>query len=91
VRTMNSHRCVHYKHLSVRFFPFSETYPTNEGRLEAKAKGVKFGRKPSVDKEKVRALYNQGIGATEISRKLKIGRSTVYKVLTDELPEMKDM
>ena len=33
---------------------------TNEGRLEAKAKGVKFGRKPSVDKDKVRALHNQG-------------------------------
>jgi DNA invertase Pin-like site-specific DNA recombinase len=64
---------------------------TNEGRLEAKAKGVKFGRKPSVDKGKVRSLYSQGIGATAISRKLKIGRSTVYKVLTDESPEMKDM
>lgn len=55
---------------------------TNEGRLEAKAKGVKFGRKPSVDKDKVRALHNQGVGATEIARQLKIGRSTVYKVLT---------
>lgn len=28
---------------------------TNEGRLEAKAKGVKFGRKPTVDKAKVSA------------------------------------
>lgn len=54
---------------------------TNEGRLEAKAKGVKFGRKPTVDKDKVRALHNQGVGATDISRRLKIGRSTVYKVL----------
>ena len=54
---------------------------TNEGRLEAKARGVKFGRKPTVDKERVRALHNQGVGATDISRQLKIGRSTVYKVL----------
>ncbi len=54
---------------------------TNEGRLEAKARGVKFGRKPTLDKDKVRALYNQGVGATDISRQLKIGRSTVYKVL----------
>ena len=53
----------------------------NEGRVEAKAKGVKFGRKPTVDKEKVRTLYSQGIGATDISRQLNIGRSTVYKVL----------
>lgn len=54
---------------------------TNEGRLEAKIRGVKFGRKPTVDKEKVRTLHGQGIGATEIAKQLKIGRSTVYKVL----------
>ena len=54
---------------------------TNEGRLEAKAKGVKFGRKPTVDKTRVRSLYEQGNGASEIARQLKIGRSTVYKVL----------
>ncbi|MHC8403395.1 helix-turn-helix domain-containing protein [Pseudomonas sp. MDT1-17] len=54
---------------------------TNEGRLEAKAKGVKFGRKPTVDKLKVLALRDQGIGAMEIARQLKIGRSTVYKAL----------
>lgn len=54
---------------------------TNEGRLEAKAKGVKFGRKPTVNRDKVRALHSQGIGAAEIARQLKIGRSTVYKIL----------
>jgi DNA invertase Pin-like site-specific DNA recombinase len=54
---------------------------TNEGRIEAKAKGVKFGRKPSVDKSKVHSLNGQGVGATEISRQLRIGRSTVYKIL----------
>jgi DNA invertase Pin-like site-specific DNA recombinase len=56
---------------------------TNEGRLEAKAKGVKFGRKPTVDKERVRALSAQGVGATEIGRQMKIGRSTVYKILNE--------
>ncbi|SFP18970.1 Site-specific DNA recombinase [Cohaesibacter marisflavi] len=56
---------------------------TNEGRLEAKAKGVRFGRKPSVDRKAVRSLHAQGVGATEIANRLKIGRSTVYKVLTD--------
>lgn len=54
---------------------------TNEGRIEAKAKGVKFGRKPSVDQSKVIALHQEGVGATEIARQLKIGRSTIYKVL----------
>ena len=57
---------------------------TNEGRLEAKAKGGKFGRKPTVDKYKVLCLREQGIGATEISKTLKIGRSTVYKILKNE-------
>jgi len=56
---------------------------TNEGRLEAKAKGVKFGRKPSVDNGKVRWLHEQGVGPTDIAKQLRIGRSTVYKVLRD--------
>ena len=54
---------------------------TNEGRLEAKAKGVQFGRKRTIDREKVCEMYSQGVGATEISRQMKIGRSTVYSLL----------
>jgi DNA invertase Pin-like site-specific DNA recombinase len=54
---------------------------TNEGRVEAKSKGVKFGRKPSIDREKVIALRDQGMGATEIARQMKIGRATVYTIL----------
>ncbi|MGR3280015.1 recombinase family protein [Acaryochloris marina NIES-2412] len=54
---------------------------TNEGRIEAKAKGVKFGRKRSIDREKLRALHQQGLGATDIARRMGIGRSTVYKLL----------
>ena len=54
---------------------------TNEGRLEAKAKGIRFGRKPFVDRKKLHALRQQGMGATEIAKKMGIGRSTVYKVL----------
>jgi DNA invertase Pin-like site-specific DNA recombinase len=56
---------------------------TNEGRLEAKAKGVKFGRKPFVDRNKLNALRQQGLGATEIARTMGIGRSTVYKLLKE--------
>lgn len=56
---------------------------TNEGRIEAKAKGVKFGRKRTVNREKVRAMKAQEIGVTEIAKQLGIGRSTVYKLLKE--------
>ncbi len=54
---------------------------TNEGRIEAKAKGVKFGRKRTIDRKKVRELHENGAGATAIAKQMKIGRSTVYKLL----------
>lgn len=54
---------------------------TNEGRIEAKAKGVKFGRKRTIDRKKLRQLHEQGVGATDIARQMGIGRSTVYKLL----------
>jgi len=54
---------------------------TNEGRIEAKAKGIKFGRKRTIDRKKVLALHKEGIGATKISKDMGIGRSTVYKLL----------
>lgn len=57
---------------------------TNEGRIEAKAKGVKFGRKPTIDKKKIMELRKNGVGATTIAKQLKIGRSTVYKLLNDK-------
>jgi DNA invertase Pin-like site-specific DNA recombinase len=56
---------------------------TNEGRLEAQAKGIKFGRKRSVNRQKVLELIHQGSGATQIAKQLKIGRSTVYKILLE--------
>ena len=56
---------------------------TNEGRVEAKAKGVKFGRKRSVNREKIKELLQNGIGASEIARQMKIGRSTVYKIMAE--------
>ena len=53
----------------------------NEGRLEARAKGVRFGRRPRIDGERVLELRRDGLGATKIAQQLEIGRSTVYKVL----------
>ncbi len=54
---------------------------TNEGRLEAKAKGVKFGRKQKINRKTVAKLKKEGMGATQIAKELGIGRSTVYKIL----------
>lgn len=61
---------------------------TNEGRVEAKARGIKFGRKPSIDRKKLMELHSQGLGAAEIASSLKIGRSSVYKVLKEEASEV---
>ena len=52
---------------------------TNEGRAEAKAKGVKFGRKQKVDPVKVQQLKASNYSAAEAAKKLGIGRSTIYK------------
>ncbi len=57
---------------------------TNEGRIEAMAKGVKFGRKRTIDRKKVRELHQNGTGAIAIAKQMKIGRSTVYKLLKQE-------
>lgn len=53
---------------------------TNEGRIEAKAKGVKFG----INKKEVLSLHEQGLRAAEIARQLSIGRSTVYKIINNK-------
>ena len=54
---------------------------TNEGRLEAIASGVRMGRKPSIDRDRVLKLHHKGLGATEIARQMQIARSTVYNIL----------
>ncbi|MEQ1546962.1 recombinase family protein [Methyloglobulus sp.] len=56
---------------------------TNEGRVEAQAKGVKFGRKRTIDRKKILELHENGLGATAIAKQIGIGRSTVYKLLND--------
>jgi DNA invertase Pin-like site-specific DNA recombinase len=58
---------------------------TNEGRIDAMANGVIFGRKRSVDRVKLLELYNDNVGATDIAKKLGIGRSTVYAIINAEL------
>lgn len=59
---------------------------TNEGRIEAKAKGIKFGHKRSVNRKQLLQLKAGGIGAAAIAKQMNIGRATVYKILKEEKP-----
>lgn len=52
-----------------------------EGVLKAKAKGVYKGRPASIRPEEVRELHRQGLGATAIAKRLRIGRASVYRAL----------
>jgi len=54
-----------------------------EGIQKARKNGVKFGRKPiNLEiKEKIQQLYNEGQSVGQISIKLAIGRSTIYRLL----------
>ena len=52
-----------------------------EGINAAKIRGVYKGRKPSIEPDEIRRLRKEGLGATEIARKLGIGRASVYRVL----------
>jgi len=56
---------------------------TNEGRVEAKAKGVKFGRKRSISRSRLKEFIDNGFGASDIARQMQIGRSTVYKLMQE--------
>ncbi|HCN7989339.1 TPA: recombinase family protein, partial [Escherichia coli] len=58
---------------------------TNEGRQEAKLKGIRFGRRRTIDRESVLAFHRSGTGATAIARQLGIARSTVYKILNENM------
>ena len=52
-----------------------------EGIAKAKAEGAYKGRKPTIDVAQVRELQATGLGATEIAKRLGIGRASVYRVL----------
>ena len=54
-----------------------------EGIENAKLRGVYTGRKPSIDVNAVCELRDQGIGPTAIAQQLKIGRVSVYRVLSE--------
>jgi len=52
-----------------------------EGIAKAKAAGVYKGRRPTVDAAAVRSLRAEGLGGSEIAKKLGIGRASVYRAL----------
>jgi Site-specific recombinases, DNA invertase Pin homologs len=52
-----------------------------EGIAKAKAEGIYKGRKPSIDAEAVKTLKTEGIGASEIAKRLGIGRASVYRII----------
>ncbi len=52
-----------------------------EGIAAAKAAGVYKGRPATIDAAKVAALKADGLGATEIAKRLGVGRASVYRVL----------
>jgi DNA invertase Pin-like site-specific DNA recombinase len=51
-----------------------------EGIAAAKKAGVYKGRPPKIEAEKIAKLKAEGLGASEIAKRLKIGRASVYRV-----------
>lgn len=52
-----------------------------EGIAKAKAEGKYRGRRPTIDARRVAELRAEGLGATEIAKRLGIGRASVYRCL----------
>lgn len=56
---------------------------THAGLATARAKGVRLGRPPASDGilDAIRSLREQGVGINSIARELRVGKSTVAKVI----------
>ena len=57
---------------------------------EKKYKGIKFGCKRKINRDELIKLKRQGIGATEIVKRLSISRAAVYKILKEEYAIMSE-
>lgn len=56
---------------------------TNEGRLDAMSRGVKFGRPKSVPMGQLLEMLKQKKSPKEITKQLKIGRSSLYAAMKE--------
>ena len=55
-----------------------------EGIAKAKAEGIYKGRKATLDAAEVQRLAAEGVGATEIARRVGCGRASVYRLLSGD-------
>lgn len=58
-----------------------------EGIAKAKAEGKYKGRKPTAraKAEEVKALLDEGVNIAEAARRLNISRSSIYRILEEEV------
>jgi len=54
-----------------------------EGIAQAKARGVYKGRPAKISPAEIARLKAEGLGATEIAKRLGVGRASVYRLMTD--------
>jgi DNA invertase Pin-like site-specific DNA recombinase len=54
-----------------------------DGIAKAKAAGVYKGRPATIQADQIKALKAEGLGASEIARRLGIGRASVYRVMAE--------
>ena len=52
-----------------------------EGIEKAMQQGKFKGRRSTIDSKEIKRLWNSGLGATEIGRRLNIHRSSIYRIL----------
>jgi DNA invertase Pin-like site-specific DNA recombinase len=57
-----------------------------EGIAAAKERGVYKGRPATIKREAIAKLQAEGLGPTEIAKRLKIGRASVYRILGEAAP-----
>ena len=51
-----------------------------EGIAAAKAKGIYKGRPKSIDAAEIKRLLADGVGPTDVAKRLRIGRASVYRL-----------
>ena len=62
-------------------------YRQLEGIAKAKARGVYKGRKASIDVDEVRRLLAKGVRPGAVARRLRISRTSVWRVSRPTLPD----